>query len=618
MLLSLPAVIFIVYSGYEERTDALNAGVSETKMLVHSILTEQYSLTGDAEQLGTVLSILPIVKERKVGEVNAVLANILQMKGEFANILIADRHGTVWASALPSLGRVSIADTVAFQNVVRTRRFSSGEYTVEKISGKPTIGFGYPVLNSRGEIDGVLAITVNFEYLNGLLTEEGLPKGALFTLADRNGIVVYRNWGRKEKIGKPLCPKVFRRMAAGPDRVSFLDFGRSEERKISSYGRIGLKKEKVPYLYVLAGLPLKDTLARAQRAQLLQVAILSPFLLVAVVLASLLGKFFFVNQINKLREASERLASGDLGVRVSPLLAGGEMAELGRSFDEMAQQLACRENELNALNESLTLRVEAETERRLHQERLLARHARLAAMGEMIGAIAHQWRQPLATLGAAIQSLRMAWERGSLDAAFLESAEADAQKQLYYMSETIEDFCNFFRPEKVAEQFEVREKIAEVVLLVDAQFANAGVHLEVVDAADGEGLFIHGYQNEFKQSVLNLVSNAFDAVVARNGAAPRPTGLPGLVVVTLRRTEDRVLIEVRDNGCGIPPEFVDKVYEPYFTSKPEGKGTGIGLYMSKLIVEESMGGRISFVSSAEGTVFRIELAASAAGEVGNG
>lgn len=294
------------------------------------------------------------------------------------------------------------------------------------------------------------------------------------------------------------------------------------------------------------------------------------------------------------------------------------MAELGRSFDEMAQQLALRENELNALNESLTLRVEAETERRLQQERMLARHARLAAIGEMIGAIAHQWRQPLATLGATIQSLRMAWERGRLDGGFLESAEADAQKQLYYMSDTIEDFRNFFRPEKVAEQFEVREKIAEVVLLVDAQFANAGVHLEVVDAATGEELLIHGYQNEFKQSVLNLVSNAFDAVVVRNGAGPRPAGSPGLVVVTLRRTEDRVLIEVRDNGCGIPPEFAEKVYEPYFTSKPEGKGTGIGLYMSKLIVEESMGGRISFVSSDGGTVFRIELAASDAGEVGNG
>jgi signal transduction histidine kinase len=197
----------------------------------------------------------------------------------------------------------------------------------------------------------------------------------------------------------------------------------------------------------------------------------------------------------------------------------------------------------------------------------------------------------------------MAWERRVLDGRFLERAEADAQKQLYYMSDTIEDFRNFFSPDKVMETFDVKARLREVSLLVSAQFANSGVRLTLLDQTPESELQIKGYQNEFKQSVLNLVSNAFDAVVANRGLEPGN----GRVIISVVAAAETVVIEVADNGCGIPPELAEKVYEPYFTSKPAGKGTGIGLYMSKLIIEESMGGRLSFVSRPDGTVFSIVL-----------
>jgi signal transduction histidine kinase len=269
------------------------------------------------------------------------------------------------------------------------------------------------------------------------------------------------------------------------------------------------------------------------------------------------------------------------------------------------------EQALHELNQNLAKRVEEEIERRLKHERLLARHTRLAAIGEMIGAIAHQWRQPLTTLGAIIQGIRMAWEEKCIDNAFLETAESDAQMQLYYMSDTIEGFSNFFNPEKVIERFDIKKKIHEVALLVAPQFTESGVSLEIVDNSGDGTLDIKGYQNEFKQSILNLVSNSLDSIVEKrlqgnwpeNGADGK-----GVVVLYLAKKADFVVIEVWDNGCGIPCEYGDKVFEPYFTSKSAAKGTGIGLYMSKLIIEESMGGRLSYTSGAEGTVFRIELA----------
>jgi len=606
LLLSLPALALIADSGFDKREDALDNGILESKMLVNSILSEQYNLTGDAEQLVTVLALLPNVRQHNAAAVNTILANILQINRQYSNIVISNGRGEVWASALPFSDEVSIRDSVVFQKALSTRRFSSGEYLVGRISGRANLGFGYPILNTKKEVIGVIAVNVDFDHLNGLLLQSGLPKGSQFTLADRNGVIIYRNLDPGKAAGSSLQESVFRRMADGSGKVTFLDFGVTERRRINSFGTLHLKAEKSPYLYVLAGIPMDETLARAHSALILQVGLFSSILLIALILVALIGKFCFVNQIDRLQAASERLARGELGVRVCGPTMGGELGALARTFDEMAHQLALRESELNQLNQGLELKVKEETERRLQQERLLARHARLAAIGEMIGAIAHQWRQPLATLGATVQSIRMAWERRILDTGFLERAEADAQKQLYYMSDTIEDFRNFFSPEKVMERFEAWEKIGEVAQLVAAQFASAGIRLQVVDATSGGKLTVNGYQNEFKQSVLNLVSNAFDAVVARHGRGDARGGSAGRVVLSLERAGDNLAIEVRDNGCGIPAEFAERVYEPYFTSKPEGKGTGIGLYMSKLIVEESMGGRLSFTSSPEGTVFRIE------------
>ena len=209
----------------------------------------------------------------------------------------------------------------------------------------------------------------------------------------------------------------------------------------------------------------------------------------------------------------------------------------------------------------------------------------------------------------------MAWERDCLNESFMKQAEHDAQKQLFYMSDTIEDFRNFFTPEKVSERFEVKERVEEVLLLVSPQFAHSCVTLEAEYLVGDAPLYIVAYQNEFKQSLLNLVSNAFDAVVDQEEREPRGAGK---VAVTLTTVNDKVVVEVSDNGCGIPAEHADKIFDPYFTTKPGNKGTGIGLYMTRLIIEESMAGTLSFTSGPDGTVFRIELTRDFSDEVARG
>lgn len=615
LLLSLPALALILHSGVVQRQEAIRKGNRDARRLVTLIANEQYNQVGNAEQLLVVLAQLPDIRNRKVADVNSLLGEILRKNPQFGNIVVTDREGMVWASGLPMGQPFSLRERLMFRATRQSGAFSSGEYVVGRLSVKHTIGFGYPIENEQGEWQGVISANLDFERLvRRLLTTTELPKKSQLTIVDRNGTIVFSSQEPERFVGTPLKPALLRRMAGDPakDRDTFFDETDQDDRRIISYRVLRLPHETDPYLYVCASVPLDGVMRKARQAELVNMGLLATVLLAAFVLTLVIGNVCFVQRVKRLQEASARLAEGELQVRVADLVGGGELGELGRAFDEMARKLAAREQELSDLNRDLLKRVAEETERRVSHERLLARHIRLAAMGEMIGAIAHQWRQPLATLGATIQSLRMAWEHRCLDERFLEKAEADAQKQLYYMSDTIEDFRNFFSPEKVVERFDVTEKVGEVLQLVAAQFANSNVTLEIVAQAGHGRLTIRGYQNEFKQALLNLVSNAFDAVVERMRSAAGQerhgtTPLCGRVTIALSAAEDWVVVEVDDNGCGIPSEYADKVFDPYFTSKSEGKGTGIGLYMSRLIIEESMGGRLCFTSSPEGTQFRIEL-----------
>ena len=261
------------------------------------------------------------------------------------------------------------------------------------------------------------------------------------------------------------------------------------------------------------------------------------------------------------------------------------------------------QSQLQGLNASLSQQVDEQTERRVCHERMLLQHTKLASMGEMIGAIAHQWRQPLATVSAIIQNVRDARRLGVLDSGYLEKASGDALSQVQLMTDTIEAFRGFFQPSKGAETFSVSAKIREAASLMQAQLKASDITL-ALSGPGGEDR-ITSFPNEFTQVVLNLIANSRDAILTRR-AAGGPKGPDQISVVTSLEGR-RIVVEVTDNGCGISPEVGGRLFEPYFTTKREGEGTGIGLYMSRLIVEESMGGKISFSSDPQRTAYRIDL-----------
>ncbi len=297
------------------------------------------------------------------------------------------------------------------------------------------------------------------------------------------------------------------------------------------------------------------------------------------------------------------LVTGDF-VRRAP--SGAVLSTAGTVTDIGFQKEA--EASLVRLSETLQQRVEEETGRRLAHERLMAHQARLASLGEMLGAIAHQWRQPLSTLGVAVQLIREFFDRGCLDRPRLEAQVDEAMRQIAYMSSTIDEFRDFYRPDKEKRLFDVRTEVRRSVQLGMSAMRSAGIGL--VERIPAEGHFrAFGAPNEFKQVILNLLGNARDAIVERRARPEsRPPSEGDLVEITLARAGGRIVVDVADNGVGITPADRVRLFEPLFTTKPEGKGTGLGLYMSRLLLEEGLGGSIVLHDRGDGgTVFRISV-----------
>jgi len=275
--------------------------------------------------------------------------------------------------------------------------------------------------------------------------------------------------------------------------------------------------------------------------------------------------------------------------------------------------------QLKELNRSLEDRVQKETELRLQKEQLLIHQSRFVAMGEMIGNIAHQWRQPLNAVGLIMQNFEDAYKFGELNAEYLTQNVQKGMNIIMFMSKTIDDFRNFFKPEKEKKRFDIKKALADVFSILSAQLKANDISYSIichehnkifenfVDVIPCAEFTIEGYENEIKQVFLNILNNAKDAILEAGQRKAFDNDKKGRIVCDFKRDGDKVIIAITDNAGGISNEIKDRIFEPYFTTKEEGKGTGLGLYMSKLIIENNMGGKFTVRNTDDGAEFRIEL-----------
>jgi len=312
----------------------------------------------------------------------------------------------------------------------------------------------------------------------------------------------------------------------------------------------------------------------------------------------------------RLSRMAERIADGDLGIQ-APVESADEIGQLAGAFNHMTTKLAHSYAELEMRVQdrteklTCTLRdLRTETDERIRaveelrkREQMLIQQSRMAAMGEMLGNISHQWRQPLNVLGLKFQELGLSYKHGRFSEELLYGNIAKAMEIIQHMSQTISVFQDYLKPNREKTLFSVNDIIAKTVSLIEENFEHHAIRIDIISAGDPQ---VDGFPNEYGQVLLNLLVNARDSFLEREAAH-------GQITVCSWAEHGRAVTTVTDNAGGIKEEILDKIFDAYFTTKELGKGTGVGLFMSKNIIEHNMGGRLSVRNVNGGAEFKIEV-----------
>ena len=246
--------------------------------------------------------------------------------------------------------------------------------------------------------------------------------------------------------------------------------------------------------------------------------------------------------------------------------------------------------------ENLQELIEEEIAKNKEQQLMMIQQSRLAQMGEMISMIAHQWRQPLNNLSLVHLLLLSKFNKGKLDQEAMEYFQKNAKKQIQLMSSTIDDFRNFFKSNKVAKEFFLNDMVQDTLDITKTIYDNEEIEIDF--KSDGNHKIL-GFPNELAQVLLNILNNAKDALNENEVEKKK-------IAITIRKEEDEgIVLTIADNAGGIPEEIMEKIFDPYFSTKTEKNGTGLGLYMSKMIITEQLQGQLSVKNLKEGAMFTI-------------
>jgi len=269
---------------------------------------------------------------------------------------------------------------------------------------------------------------------------------------------------------------------------------------------------------------------------------------------------------------------------------------IAKIFTEYREKVDKKEQALKEFNQMLKSRIHEALRDAKRKDQALLHKSRLAQMGEMISMIAHQWRQPLCEISGIFMEMETAAKFDKADKDFIQNESKKGDKIISYMSKTIDDFRDFFKPAKIKEDFSLKRACEEAITLSSASLKNRDIQLSLDTKQD---LHVSGYASEFAQVILNLILNARDVLIERDIKNPK-------IRIKIETIEESMFVIVSDNGGGIDAKIIEKVFEPYFSTK-KSTGTGLGLYMSKMIIEENMSGELSVKNTKEGAVFCIKI-----------
>lgn len=270
--------------------------------------------------------------------------------------------------------------------------------------------------------------------------------------------------------------------------------------------------------------------------------------------------------------------------------------QINKTFKDYQDKVNKKEATLKDLNQNLHKKIELAIKEAKEKDRAMLHQSRLARMGEMLSMISHQWRQPLSQLAGIMMEVETSVAFKKASDKFILNCTKDATNIIQFMALTIEDFKNFFKPEKDKEEFYISEACKGASSLIKDSLINQNIILNITLIKDKK---IRAYKREYAQVILNLLVNAKDALLTNNIKN-------GKINLCIDDQDDCSIVTVQDNAGGIKEEHLELVFEPYFSTK-KSQGTGLGLYMSKMIIEKNMQGKISVKNHKDGALFKVAL-----------
>jgi len=272
-------------------------------------------------------------------------------------------------------------------------------------------------------------------------------------------------------------------------------------------------------------------------------------------------------------------------------------AKRAKVNEKLYEELKMKTQEISEFNLTLAQKVDDEVEKNREKDKQMFQQNRLAQMGEMIGMIAHQWRQPLAAISSTSSAINLKAKLNKLDNVKVIELTNKINEYSKHLSETIDDFRKFFKDEKEQSETTYNEILKNVLSIIEISIRNNMI--EIVEDYNCDDKFLT-YPNEIMQVLLNLIKNAEDILIEKKVENP-------YIKISTYVKEDNLILEIEDNGGGVPEDIIDKVFIPYFSTKLKKDGTGLGLYMSKTIIEDHCLGSLSVCNRNDGALFTISL-----------
>ena len=587
---------FLVFHAYSAKRNQINRNMLETAHAMTMVVDRELS---SVQAALTALATSPAFAKGDFAEVHLQTLELLKSYPG-ADIIVADSTGQQLVNSFRPYGE-SLPKRKNLETVHHI--FESGKPLVSDlyygaVTRRPMIGIDVPVFRD-GKVAYDLAMTFPSDRMASILASLNLPEEWNSSILDSKRVLVTRSRNPERFVGVQATPALRQAMAKTAE-------GTTENINLEGISVfVTFSRSVVSDWTVVIGVPKAAVMAEIY--QWMEWAI------GGAATISFIGIIFAMGIARRIAQ--------DIQALVNPALSigrGGVVATIDKLFVKEAREVATalvrasellqhrakeRDDAERQLSRTIELLQEETTERLQtlealrEKEQVLVQQSRQAAMGEMIGNIAHQWRQPLNTLGLTVQQLLLFYDLGNFNRQFLAKGVDSSMELIQHTSRTIDDFRNYFRADKDKVEFKVREAIANTLTLLEGTLQNPPISIEIVEIDDP---VIHGYRNEFAQVLLNLLINARDALLEKEIADSR-------VTITIDSEDGSAVVTVADNAGGIPAEIIGKIFDPYFTTKGPQHGTGVGLFMSKTIIEKNMGGRLTVRNSGNGAEFRIEV-----------